>query len=200
MKLEPNFLQKPTLLGEKVILRPFQIEDIDTMLDILTDYEVKKLTGSVCNDKEAYTPSSEEELEKTRHWYRTRNEQKNRLDLAIVDKKTNKVVGEVVFNEYDDSSNKVNFRILIGPDGRNKGLGSEATSLFLEYGFNTLKLHKIGLHVFSFNPRGEHVYIKNGFVLEGILREDFRYEEEYIDTKVYGLLSSEFHAKEYEDR
>ena len=72
------------------------------MLDILSDYEVQKLTGSVCNDKEAYTPSSEEELEKTRHWYHTRNEQENRLDLAIVDKKTNKVVGEVVFNEYDD--------------------------------------------------------------------------------------------------
>ncbi len=98
----------------------------------------------------------------------------------------------MVFNEYDDVANKVNFRILVGPHGRNKGLGSEATALFLQYGFEVLNLHKIALQVFSFNPRGEHVYVKNGFVLEGILREDFMYENEYVDTKVYGILASEY--------
>lgn len=192
MDVKPDFSHKPTLSGEKVILRPFQSEDIEPMLDIMSDYEVRKLTGSVCNDAEAYAPSSEEEIERTRQWYKTRNEQHDRLDLALVDKATNQVVGEVVFNEYDDNANKVNFRILIGPHGRNKGLGSEATALFLKYGFEVLKLHKIELQVFSFNPAGEHVYIKNGFVLEGILREDFRYEGEYIDYKLYSILSSEY--------
>lgn len=192
MESKPDFLLKPTIHGEKVILRPFQSEDIETMLEILSDYEVRKLTGSVCTDREAYAPESQEELEKIRKWYETRNEQPNRLDLAIVDTITNKVVGEVVFNDYDDNANKVNFRILVGPNGRNKGLGSEATALFLKYGFDVLKLHKIELQVFSFNPRGEHVYIKNGFVLEGILREDFKYEGEYIDYKLYSILSSEY--------
>jgi RimJ/RimL family protein N-acetyltransferase len=192
MDVKPDFSLKPTLSGEKVILRPFQSEDIEPMLDILSDYEVRKLTGSVCNDADAYAPSSEEEIERTRQWYKTRNEQYDRLDLALVDIATNQVVGEVVFNEYDDNANKVNFRILIGQSGRNKGLGSEATALFLKYGFEVLKLHKIELQVFSFNPGGEHVYIKNGFVLEGILREDFRYEGEYIDYKLYSILSSEY--------
>ena len=41
-------------------------------------------------------------------------------------------------------------------------------ALFLKYGFDVLKLHKIELQVLSFNPRGEHVYIKNGFVLEDL--------------------------------
>lgn len=193
MESKPNFSHKPTIHGQAVMLRPFQPEDIETMLEILSDYEVRKLTGSVCTDEEAYAPESEEELEKSRRWYKTRNEQPDRLDLAIVDNLTNKVVGEVVFNEYDDNANKVNFRILIGPDGRNKGFGSEATALFLKYGFDILKLHKIELQVFSFNPRGEHVYIKNGFVLEGVLREDFKYEGEYVDYKLYSILSTEYY-------
>lgn len=192
MESKPNFSLKPTIHGEKVILRSFQPQDIEAMLEILSDYEVRKLTGSVCNDRDAYAPESQEELEKSRQWYKTRNEQHDRLDLAIVDRATNKVVGEVVFNDYDDNANKVNFRILVGPNGRNKGLGSETTALFLKYGFDVLKLHKIELQVFSFNPRGEHVYIKNGFVLEGILREDFKYEGEYIDYKLYSILSSEY--------
>lgn len=192
MENKPDFLVKPTLQGEKVLLRPFQPEDIETMLNILSDYEVQKLTGSVCNDQDAHAPVSQEEVEKTKKWYKTRNEQSDRLDLAIVDKVTNAVVGEVVFNEYDDNVNKVNFRILIGPDGRNKGFGSEATALFIQYGFKILHLHKIELQVFSFNPRGEHVYLKNGFVLEGVLRQDFKYGEEYIDYKLYSILASEY--------
>ena len=143
MERKPDFSHKPTLQGEKIILRPFQNEDVETMLDILSDYEVRKLTGSVCSDREAIEPASEEETQRSRLWYATRNEQSDRLDLAIVEKATNQVVGEAVFNEYNDIANKANFRILIGPNGRNKGLGSEATALFVDYGFITLGLHKI---------------------------------------------------------
>lgn len=188
----PDFSVKPVIDGAKVLLRPFKPEDIGSMLEVLADFEVRKLTGSVCSDEEALAPATPEELDESRKWYSTRNEQRDRLDLAIVEKATNKVVGEVVFNEYDDNANKVNFRILIGPDGRNKGLGSEATALFIKYGFETLSLNKIELQVFAFNPRGEQVYVKNGFVSEGILREDFKYNDIYVDCKLYSILSSEY--------
>jgi len=36
------------------------------------------------------------------------------------------------------------------------------------------------------------VYQKAGFKLEGIEREDFLYNQEYIDSKLYGLLKSEY--------
>jgi RimJ/RimL family protein N-acetyltransferase len=187
-----DFSVKPTLEGKKVILRPFQEKDWEAMTDILSDPEVNKLTGSVQNDKEANTPIQSEEVEHFKKWYQSRNEQTNRLDLAIIDKETGELVGEVVFNEFDENTRNVNYRILIGPKGRNKGIGTEATTLFIEYGFQFLKLHKIDLEVYSFNPRAEYVYKKNGFVLEGILREKFKYNEEYIDTKIYGILKSDY--------
>lgn len=194
MEVKPDFADKPTICGEKVILRPFELEDIQSMLIILSDYELRKFTGSVCTDKDAYSVDTQEETERTIQWYKTRNDQDDRLDLAVVEKASNNIIGEVVFNEFDENANKVNFRILIGPDGRNKGLGSEAIALFIRHGFENLKLHKIELQVFSFNPRGEHVYIKNGFVLEGILRDDFKYENTYIDSKLYSILSSEYNS------
>ncbi len=64
MTTMPDFARKPILCGEKVLLRPFQPEDIEPMMDILSDYEVVKLTGSACTEEEAHAPLSQEEAEK----------------------------------------------------------------------------------------------------------------------------------------
>lgn len=163
---------KPTIQGEKVILRPFQSEDVQHMEEILTDPEIIKLTGS----------SADIDLEFVRQWYATRNEQSDRLDLVIVDRKRNLLVGEVVVNEYDEKNNSMNFRILIGPQGRNKGLGTEATQLLMEYLFNYTDLDQITLSVYAFNPRARHVYEKVGFIVESIDKNDLEYEGEWIDS------------------
>ena len=195
-----DFSNKPVLEGSKVILRPFIEADCEIMLALLEEPELRKLTGSVCSDEEADEPSPQEEIDRTRQWYLTRNQQTNRLDLAMVEKESGNVVGEVVFNDYDEDTGNVNFRILMGKAGCNRGIGSEAVSLFIHYGMTVLKVHKIGLEVYSFNPRAERVYQKAGFVLEGVKREDFRYNDEYIDTRIYGLLQADYkeHIKHIE--
>jgi RimJ/RimL family protein N-acetyltransferase len=186
-----DFSNKPVIEGTKVVLRPFAKNDWEEMIKILDDLELKRLTGSVTSDEEANATDSPEEVERIKQWYLNRNEQNDRLDLAIVDIETGLVVGEAVFNEYEEETGNVNFRILIGRAGRNKGLGSEAVSLFIRYGMTELQLHKIGMEVYSFNPRAERVYQKAGFVLEGVKREDFIYNGEYIDTKIYGMLRAD---------
>lgn len=187
-----DFITKPVLEGEKVLLRPFQNEDGPVMLEFMNDSEVRHFTGSDSCDEDANTPISEEESEQILEWYRTRNEKADRLDLAIVDKASQCVVGEVVFNEYDEDIQAVNFRILIGEGGRGKGLGTEATELFIQYGFEKLGLLRIELDVYSFNPRAEAVYQKVGFVLEGIKRKNFIYNGELFDTKLYAMLQSDY--------
>lgn len=187
-----NFINKPVLVGDRIILRPFEDNDIEDMIKILNEPELKMLTGSVSNDIDAIKIMDEDEKIRVSDWYKTRNMQSDRLDLAIALKDSNQIIGEVVFNEYDDCSNNVNFRVLMSQSYSNKGLGSEAIQLFIQYGFEQLNLHKISLEVFSFNPRAEHVYTKVGFKLEGIKREDFKYNDKYIDTKIFGLLKSEY--------
>ena len=110
------------------------------------------------------------------------NEQPERLDLVIVDKSTNIVVGEVVINEYDEDRHSMNYRVLIGPLGRNRGLGTEATTMFINYIFSNTDLNQLTLSVYSFNPRAQRVYEKAGFVLESIDEAEFEYEGEMIDS------------------
>lgn len=187
-----DFSSKPTLVGEKVLLRPFEQADAEKMLVILDDPEIKRLTGSVVSDLEVLVETDAAEAEKIRNWYLTRNSQTDRLDLAVVDKQSGELVGEVVFNEYEEDIGQVNFRTLIGPAGRGRGLGTEALALLVRYGFEELGLNRIELEVYSFNPRAEAVYRKNGFVLEGIKRESFKYNGVYINTKLFAMLRSDY--------
>ena len=169
-----DFAIKPTLTGEKVILRPFTEADLPALSATLLDPEARILSGSVHDEAQAREPRSPEEDKLLLDWYGTRNDQPDRLDLAVTDKASGECVGEVVLNEWDPGNESCNFRILIGPRGRDRGLGTEATRLIVGYGFERLGLHRISLEVYAFNPRARRAYEKAGFRAEGVLRESLR--------------------------
>ena len=187
-----TFAAKPTLSGELVTLRPVEPQDIPALADILSDPDVLRLTGSVHSTAEA---EQREELdERLRSWYSTRNDQSDRLDLMVVDNSTGQTVGEVVLNDWDEGNRSCGFRTLIGPTGRDRGLGTEATGLLMDYAFAHLPLHRIELEVFAFNPRAQRVYEKTGFLTEGVRREALLYDGERVDAIVMGLLRSDWEA------
>ncbi|GFR39215.1 acetyltransferase [Insulibacter thermoxylanivorax] len=167
-----DLLHKPTIIGDRVILRPFEPGDIPYMEQCLRDPEVIRLTGS----DEVY------DSEVIVRWYSTRNEQADRLDLAIVDRSADVVVGEVVVNEHDPVKHSMNYRILIGPRGRNRGLGTEATLLIRDYMFQNTDLKQLTLSVFAFNPRAQRVYEKTGFVLESVEEGALEDDGKLIDS------------------
>ena len=191
MEGQTIFCAKPALQGERVLLRPFLEEDIPVMLKILDEADVKRLTGSVYTSEEANRPMDDAERERTIAWYRTRGEQPDRLDLAIVRQADGQVVGEAVLNDWDEDCERCNFRILIGQQGQNGGLGSEATQLMVEYALDVLGLHRVDLTVFAFNPRAQRVYEKAGFVLEGTRREVFRFDGVWYDERIYSIIAPE---------
>ncbi|MBD3781875.1 MAG: GNAT family N-acetyltransferase [Micrococcales bacterium] len=164
----PDLSEKPTLRGEKVVLRPLVGDDAPAMAEILSDPEVRRLTGSVGTTAEAQRPQPLDDG--LRHWYATRSQQPDRLDLAVVDAESGRVVGEVVLNEYDDGGRTTNLRCLLGPEGRGRGLGTEAVWLLCRYAF-AVGIERVTLEVFEFNPRARHVYEKVGFVPTGVRPE-----------------------------
>ena len=184
-----TFADKPTLTGDLVVLRPFADDDLEAMAEAIRDPEGGRLTGSVHSSDEAGAVPDEVVL---RDWYGTRNDQEDRLDLAVVDRATGRVVGEVVLNEWEEENASCNFRILLGPDGRDRGLGTEATRLVLRHAFEALGLHRVSLEVYAFNPRGQRAYEKAGFVTEGVRRDALRFDGEWVDAVVMSVLDVEW--------
>jgi RimJ/RimL family protein N-acetyltransferase len=192
MTRNPGFAVKPTLAGQLVVLRPFKEHDVPVMRQVMLDPEGRILTGSVHDEAAARAPLGPEEEQLARDWLLSRNDQADRLDLAVTDKATGECVGEAVLNQWDPGNESCNFRIYLGPRGRGRGLGTEATRLIVGYGFEYLGLHRISLEVYAFNPRARRAYEKAGFRPEGVLRASLRYNGEWIDATVMSVLAPEW--------
>ncbi|MFE9534949.1 GNAT family N-acetyltransferase [Streptomyces sp. NPDC006691] len=180
----PGFLSKPSLRGEQILLRPVTVEDVPSLMPMFLDTETSRLTGS--HDDGA--PDTGRMLT----WYGSRQEQDDRLDLAVVELATGNVVGEAVLHEWDPGNESCNFRICLVPGTRGSGLGTEATRLIVGYGFEELGLYRISLEVYAFNPRARRVYEKVGFVAEGVLRDALLWEGERVDATVMSILAPEW--------
>ncbi|MFB6988237.1 MULTISPECIES: GNAT family N-acetyltransferase [unclassified Streptomyces] len=190
--LQADFSVKPTLVGERVLLRPYLLdEDVPVLRSLLQDPEVSRLTGSSHGlaDREPWDEAAEERM---RAWYGTRREQADRLDLAVVERATGACVGEAVLNEWDSGNRSCNFRIALAEAGQGRGFGTEAARLIVGYGFEGLGLHRISLGVFAFNPRARRAYEKAGFVAEGVRRDALLYDGAWVDDIVMSILASEW--------
>ncbi len=176
-------LEKPDLIGDRIVLRPITVGDAAAMFASLSDEESMRLTGTL----DTFT------FEQVENYCRRIETADDRADYAITLQDDPTYLGEVVLNDIDWHNRSANFRIALASKNIfGKGYGTEATRLILEYGFRTLKLHRIELEVYDFNPRAQHVYEKVGFIKEGVRRDVLLWEGLYHSAIVMSILAHEF--------
>ena len=107
-----------------------------------------------------------------------------------------RILGESVINEIDWQVRRANFRVAIfQPAQRGKGLGGWMIETVRDFAFEKLRLHRLELDVFSFNPRAERTYLKAGFRREGVLRDAVMDEGgSYADDILMAILEEDWRA------
>jgi RimJ/RimL family protein N-acetyltransferase len=174
----------------------------------------KKIVGEKCylspideNDSEKYTEWLND-LEVTQYlifYPQITNVQNGRGFLAqlaqghsysIIDSANNEVIGNCGYLQLDHLNQTGEVGMFIGNKKYwNKGYGTEALSLLLDYGFKALNLHNIGLSVFSFNERAIKSYEKIGFKIIGKRRELLLRGKDRHDVIIMDILYNEFYKK-----
>lgn len=148
------------------------------------DKETARLTGC----KEVFT------REEVTSFFMKSIEEDNRYFFLII-ASDGKIIGESVINEIDWNLRSANFRIcLYRQTERGKGIGTWATEFTRDFAFEKLKLHRLELDVYSFNPRAEKVYLKAGFKREGVLRDAVMDGDQYADDILMSILEDEWRA------
>ncbi len=176
-------LEKPTLTSERLILRPITEADALDMFASLSDAESMRLTGTQQN----FT------LEQVQQYCQRVAQADDRFDYAITVPGDPTYLGEVVLNDIDQINRSASFRIALASEKLfGRGYGTEATQLIVDFGFQSLKLHRIELEVYDFNPRAQHVYEKVGFVREGIRRDVLLWDGVYNSAIVMSILENEY--------
>ena len=170
------------LKGKLVKLRKIKISDASRFVKWFGDKEVNKFTT-----RRKLSLAEEKKWIKgmPKHW------QIDRIFAIVTIFGIH--IGSIGLHKIDKRDKNASYGIVIGDNNYwQKGYGTDASRLILDYGFNVLKMHRIYLRVYDYNKRAIEVYKNLGFKLEGKEREHNFYNNKFHDVFMMGLLRHEW--------
>lgn len=171
------------IIGEKVVLREIEEEDLDLIIKWRNDPEILKWLFS-------YSPLSRV---KQRKWYEGYLEEDTQQIFIIELKEEKTPIGTIGLTDIDYKNQKGELTIIIGEKGYwGKGLGEESLKLLVKFAFNEMNFRKIKALVFSDNDKAIKMYEKCGFKEEGNFKEEIFKEGNFKDV----VVMSKFREKE----
>jgi RimJ/RimL family protein N-acetyltransferase len=172
------------IVGVKCYLSPINIDDVEKYTEWLNDLEVTvnlqtySSSLTINHEKELLT-----EIEKTHNY-------------SIIDKEKDELIGILGFFDIDSLNQTAEVGITIGNKNYwNKGYGSEALTLLLDYGFKALNLNNVLIRVYAFNERAQKCYEKVGFKCFGQRRKSLYRNRERYDVIYLDILPEDFYKE-----
>lgn len=173
------------IIGRNIYLDPKCVEDAEKYAEWLNDFRTTDYIG-----KSAQIMTLEKEKE-----YLEKNID-SEANFNIVTINEDKLIGTIGLEHIDHLSRKATLGIFIGDtEEREKGYGTEAIYLILDYGFSYLNLNNIKLDVLEFNERAIACYKKCGFKECGVRRKCEFIDGVYYDRISIDILKEEFSGK-----
>ena len=106
---------------------------------------------------------------------------------------TNNLIGYIGIKKIDYHISKCELFYFIDNHFEGKGIISKAISEVIGFCFQELKMNKIFICTSKINFGSQQIALKNGFIQEGTLREEFKNHEGVLeDINYYGLLKSDY--------
>ncbi|MHB8067015.1 MAG: GNAT family N-acetyltransferase [Desulfobaccales bacterium] len=171
------------MMGKKVQLVHLEKEDLAKSQVWVNDPALKVLMLRVL-------PVTRMDQEK---WLEDITRNPAKMVFAIKLLGTGEHIGNTGFYQIDWLHRRAEFWILLGERGSwGQGVGTEVVQLMLRFGFGDLNLHKIYLHVGSTNEKAISLYKKLNFAVDGMLREHYFLEGNYLDVLAMSILKKDY--------
>jgi ribosomal-protein-alanine N-acetyltransferase len=178
------FCKFPILESERLLFRKFVKKDSEQLLQIRSNEQVMQFMDSnwLKNIKESGT------LIKSFNW--DYKHQKG-LSWAIIQKHSNRLIGSFAYWRIIKTHGRAEIGYSIHPDFWGNGIMTETFKTLIEFGFNTMKLHSIEANVNPQNEKSIKLLERVGFKKEAHFRENFFFNNQYLDSYIYSLLESD---------
>ena len=160
-------------------IRDIRREDLQTRVDWMNNPKVYK---SMHFDLPVL-------LDNTIKWFDNIKSNNKRADVCF--EENGNILAFGGLTTIDPVLKKAELYVFVDPSAQRSGIGTQATKLLCEYGFDELSLHKIFLITNEDNIAAIRVYEKCGFVLEGRHRDEYLKDGEFKDRLYFGLLKSD---------
>jgi len=114
---------------------------------------------------------------------------KNYFPFVVVDNLSGKIISSIQVKSVDWNIPKAELGYYIDSDYEGKGIVTKATGHIIDYCFKELKMAKLYIRTHEINVPSRLVAEKNGFILEGVIRKDYKTTKgELVDLMYYGLI------------
>jgi len=182
-------MRNPFLVGKKIYLRIIEESDLnENYQSWFNDEEVCKF-----NSHHRF-PNYRQDMEE---YYNDAIKSKNNIILAIMDKETDKHIGNVSLQDIDLINGSAEFAIIIGDkDCWDKGVGKESARLIISHGFGQLNLTRIYCGTSEKNIGMQKLAESIGFKKEGAARKAIYKNGEHHNIINFGLLKEEYEEQE----
>ena len=111
------------------------------------------------------------------------------FDFAVVERESGRMIGTCGFTRFDFANNAAEIGYVLHPEYWNRGLASEAVRTILQYGFETLGLHRIEARYMKDNLASRRVMEKCGMHFEGIQRGLMLIKDRYEDIGICACVN-----------
>jgi len=170
-----NFIE-----GKQLYLREVRVSDVsENYYRWMNDPDVIQYMES------RFAPQS---TEKIQAYVRRESENSYSVFMAIIDKASDRHIGNIKIHRIDQYHRHAEVSIVIGQkECWGKGYGTEAISLIVDFAFNTLNLHKLSANIYANNAGSVKAFKKAGFSEEGLKIKHRFYKGDYIDEVLLGI-------------
>ena len=179
---------EPMIAHGVVYLRPAEREDIPLFVGWFTDWRTTRTLAL----RAPMSLASEEQ------WFERMlaDQGKGGYFFVACLLEDDRPIGTIGLYELDLADGSAGLGIAIGaPEDRGRGFGTDMLRALLAFGFGSLRLERIWLDVYDFNPGARRVYERVGFVHEGVLRHAVFREGRYVDVHRMAILADEWRAR-----
>ena len=177
--------ERPTITTERIILRPFTLDDAPEVQRLAGDRDIASTTAGIPHP---YEDGVAEEWIST---HQERFDKGERVLFAITHGGQDYLIGSIgliVAKEFD----RAEIGYWIGKPYWNQGYCTEAAHAVVRYGFEVLGLNRIHASHLTRNPASGRVIQKIGMKHEGCARQHSKKWGNYDDVEIYGILRNEW--------
>ena len=174
-------LPTPTLLTDRLWLRPFEDADATWLVPLMGDREVLRYW-----DAPPWTDPARADSFLARS--REMADEGTGARVVVEPRDGGGSLGWCGLSRYDATHRSVSLGYCYSTDAWGQGFATEAAEALLDWAFEHLDLNRVQAETDTRNVASARVLEKLGFVREGTLREDCVVDGEVSDSWVFGLL------------
>ena len=170
--------------GDRIYLRKVELSDVNqAYVDWLNDPKVNQYLE---------TRYELQTMDSVRKYVEKMVVKENELFFAICLIENDKHIGNIKLGPINSEHKFAEVSLFIGvKDQWGKGYATESISILSHYALDELKLHKLTAGCYANNIGSVKAFKKAGFIEEGIWKNQYLCNGEYVDRICFALINNE---------